>query len=77
MTKQRVLVSWIGGNDLKAVSGGEAGPILSTLKAVPVDNVQLLARIPRSALSPILRGSASRSMCQSRRITKNCLPPFI
>jgi hypothetical protein len=54
VTEQRVLASWVGGNDLKAVSGGEAGPILSTLKAVPADSVQLLYSYPAERVEPYL-----------------------
>ncbi|MBF7728586.1 sigma 54-interacting transcriptional regulator [Pseudomonas sp. N040] len=52
--KQRVLVCWVGGNDLKAASGGEAGPILSTLRTVSVDNVQLLCSYPTERVEPYL-----------------------
>ncbi|MCE4056144.1 sigma-54 interaction domain-containing protein [Pseudomonas sp. Au-Pse12] len=54
MIQQRVLVSWVGANDLKAVSGGETGPILSTLKAVPVESVQLLCSYPEERVEPYL-----------------------
>lgn len=52
--KQRVLASWVGGNDLNAISGGEAGPILSTLKALPTDSVQLLCSYPSARVEPYL-----------------------
>lgn len=52
--KQRVLASWVGGNDLKAVAGAEAGPILSTLNTVPVDNVELLCSYPAERVEPYL-----------------------
>ena len=77
VTKQRLLVSWVGGNDLKAVSGGEAGPILSTLKAVPTDSVQLLYSYPVERVEPYLAWLRNRSMCRSLRTMKNCLPPSI
>jgi len=54
VTKQRVLASWVGGNDLNAISGGEAGPILSTLKAIPTDSVQLLCSYPAERVEPYL-----------------------
>lgn len=41
-----MLISWIGGNDLKAMEGGEPGPILSTLRAVHFDSVELLCSYP-------------------------------
>lgn len=44
--KHRVLVSWIGANDLKAVIGGEVGPVRSTLSAVEFDSVELLCAYP-------------------------------
>lgn len=44
--RQSVLISWIGGNDLKAIEGGESGPILSTLRSVNFDSVVLLCSYP-------------------------------
>ncbi|MBX9756609.1 MAG: sigma-54 dependent transcriptional regulator [Pseudomonadaceae bacterium] len=52
--KQRVLVSWVGGNDLKAVAGVEAGPILSTLNTVSFDSVELLCSYPAERVEPYL-----------------------
>jgi transcriptional regulator with PAS, ATPase and Fis domain len=52
--KQRVLVSWVGGNDLKAVAGAEAGPILSTLNTVSFDSVELLCSYPAERVEPYL-----------------------
>lgn len=52
--KQSVLACWIGGNDLKAIAGGEAGPILSTLRSVPVDSVELLCSYPAELVEPYL-----------------------
>ncbi|PPC75049.1 AAA family ATPase [Pokkaliibacter plantistimulans] len=52
--KQRVLTSWVGGNDLKAVEGGGAGPILSTLNAVTFDSVELLCSYPPEDVEPYL-----------------------
>jgi len=37
-----VLVSWIGGNDLKAAAGGPPGPVLSTLRAGSFAKAELL-----------------------------------
>lgn len=50
----RTLVSWIGGNDLKATAGCEPGPILSTLQAVSVDSVELLCSYPSDRVEPYL-----------------------
>jgi len=52
--KQRVLASWVGGNDLKAVAGDEAGPILSTLNKVAFDSVELLCSYPAEIVEPYL-----------------------
>ena len=43
----KTLVSWIGGNDLKAVGGERSGPILSTLLNTDFDSVELLYAYPR------------------------------
>ena len=52
--KQLVLASWVGGNDLKAVAGAEAGPILATLNTVAVDKVELLCSYPAERVEPYL-----------------------
>ena len=52
--KQRVLASWVGGNDLKAVAGAEVGPILATLNTVAVDCVELLCSYPAERVEPYL-----------------------
>ena len=44
--KHKVLVSWIGASDLKAVIGGEVGPVRSALAAVDFDGVELLCAYP-------------------------------
>ncbi|UJJ31827.1 sigma-54 interaction domain-containing protein [Halopseudomonas maritima] len=45
-----VLVSWIGGNDLKAVAGGEVGPVLATLRAQRFARAELLCSYPEEEL---------------------------
>lgn len=45
-----VLVCWIGGNDLKAATGGLPGPILSTLRAAEFSRAELLCSYPRPEL---------------------------
>lgn len=52
--KQRVLTCWVGGNDLKAISGGEVGPILSTLQAASFDRLELLCSYPVERVKPYL-----------------------
>lgn len=52
--KQSVLVCWVGGNDLKAIEGEEAGPILSTLQSVPFDRIELLFAYPAARVEPYL-----------------------
>ncbi|NLY59510.1 MAG: sigma-54-dependent Fis family transcriptional regulator [Gammaproteobacteria bacterium] len=41
------MVCWIGGNDLKAATGGLPGPIFSTLRAANFSRVELLCSYPR------------------------------
>lgn len=50
----KTLVSWIGGNDLKAVGGEPFGPILSTLKHAEFDSIQLLYAYPPADVKPYL-----------------------
>ncbi|SFM86380.1 sigma-54 interaction domain-containing protein [Halopseudomonas yangmingensis] len=45
-----VLVSWIGGNDLKALAGGLPGPVLSTLRADSFARAELLCSYPSDQL---------------------------
>ncbi|UVM39524.1 sigma 54-interacting transcriptional regulator [Pseudomonas sp. B21-017] len=52
--KQRALICWAGGNDLKAVNGGEIGPIMSTLMAEKFDRVDLLCSYPPDRVEPYL-----------------------
>lgn len=57
--KPRVLVSWIGGNDLKAPSSKEEeghafGPVASTLKEQAFDAVELLYNYPEDQVRPYL-----------------------
>ncbi len=41
-TKPKVLLSWIGANDLKALEGKSLEPIASPLEAASIDKVELL-----------------------------------
>jgi len=52
--KHKTLVSWIGGNDLKAMGGEPSGPILSTLQSREFDSVQLLYAYPKSKVESYL-----------------------
>ncbi|MFD2645579.1 sigma-54 interaction domain-containing protein [Pseudomonas japonica] len=52
--QQRTLICWVGGNDLKASDGGEVGPILSTLRAVPFERLELLCSYPAERVEPYL-----------------------
>ncbi|MBN3172994.1 sigma 54-interacting transcriptional regulator [Pectobacterium brasiliense] len=57
--KPHTLVSWIGGNDLKATGSSEAydqalGPIAATLIAQPFDTVELLYNYPEHQVKPYL-----------------------
>ncbi|WNL42733.1 sigma 54-interacting transcriptional regulator [Halomonas sp. PAMB 3264] len=50
----KTLVSWIGGNDLKAVGHEPAGPIWSTLKNIQFDAVKLLYAYPYEQVAPYI-----------------------
>ncbi|WP_036239984.1 sigma-54 interaction domain-containing protein [Marinospirillum insulare] len=52
MTK--VLVSWIGANDIRSTTGEQVGPILSTLRNVPFDSVELLYSYPQEEVKAYL-----------------------
>ncbi len=57
--KLETLVSWIGGNDLKATGCSDAegqalGPIAATLKAQVFDRVELLYNYPEDQVKPYL-----------------------
>lgn len=52
--KQNVLLCWVGGNDIKALSGNAAGPVLSTLRAESFDQVELLSSYPAAQVEPYL-----------------------
>lgn len=52
--KQNVLLCWVGGNDLKALTGSDAGPVLSTLRAESFDQVELLSSYPAEKVEPYL-----------------------
>lgn len=52
--KQRLLICWVGGNDLKSPEGGEVGPILSTLRSASFDRVELLSSYPAERVEPYL-----------------------
>ncbi len=54
---KRVLVSWIGGHDLKSVGaeGVERGPLISTLAEQEFDQVELLFNYPEREVKPYLK----------------------
>lgn len=61
---RRVLVSWIGGNDLKAVGNGSSGPVLSTLKNEAFDSVELLYAYPRAEVEHYLSCIGIKGFCE-------------
>lgn len=50
----RLCVCWVGGNDLKASAKSEPGPILSTLKTISFDKIELLYSYPPEDVEPYL-----------------------
>lgn len=59
-TKPRVLISWIGGNDLKALDGQSLGPIAATIEASTFDIVELLYNYPEEQVQHYLAWLAER-----------------
>jgi transcriptional regulator with PAS, ATPase and Fis domain len=51
----RVLISWIGRNDLNSVFSDEQGPIISTLLAEQFDQVELLYNYPEEEVAPYVQ----------------------
>lgn len=50
----KTLISWVGGNDLKATADKSSGPIWSTLRSAEFDSVQLLYSYPQTEVAPYL-----------------------
>ena len=53
-TAPQTLISWIGGNDLKALNGQTLGPIASMLKVKEFDVIELLYNYPDDQVQPYL-----------------------
>lgn len=51
---KRILISWVGGNDLKASKTISLGPIAATLKAENFDELVLLYNYPKADVKPYL-----------------------
>jgi len=52
--KQKMLICWVGGHDLNALSGGSEGPVLSTIRVRTFDQVELLSSYPAERVEPYL-----------------------
>jgi sigma54-dependent transcription regulator len=52
---KRILVSWIGGNDLKGTEGTGRGPIFSTLSVQSFDRIELLYNYPAKEVKSYLK----------------------
>lgn len=51
---KRILVSWIGGNDLNSVASDQTGPILATIKTQKFDSIVLLYSYPENLVKPYI-----------------------
>ena len=51
---KRVLISWMGANDLKAVTGDQPGPIIDALANGDFDSAELLYSYPKTRVKPYL-----------------------
>jgi transcriptional regulator with PAS, ATPase and Fis domain len=60
---ERILVSWIGGNDLKSIDakGHNRGPIIRTLSEQNFDRVELLYNYPKREVKPYLNWLTSQT----------------
>lgn len=58
--KRQILVSWVGGNDLKAIDDHVLGPVATTLQTINFDAAELLYNYPESQVSPYLSWLAAR-----------------
>jgi transcriptional regulator with PAS, ATPase and Fis domain len=60
---ERILVSWIGGNDLKSIDakGHNRGPIIRTLSEQTFDRVELLYNYPKTEVKPYLNWLTSQT----------------
>lgn len=63
-SSQHVLISWIGGNDLKAIDGDQPGPIFSTLQSASFDAVVLLYAYQVDQVAPYLTWLADQAETQ-------------
>ena len=55
---KKILISWIGRTDLRAVAEGDSvglGPIAQAIRAVSFDQVLLLNNFPEAEVKPYLR----------------------
>lgn len=58
--KPRILISWVGANDLKALDGHTPGPIAATLEDAAFDVVELLYNYPEELVQQYLSWLAAR-----------------
>lgn len=58
---RRILISWIGGNDLRAIDSDRPGPIASTLKSESFDQLVFLYNYPEKEVKPYLDWLSTQS----------------
>ncbi|MBU2884992.1 hypothetical protein KO507_04330 [Gilvimarinus agarilyticus] len=68
INKDQVLITWVGGNDLKALDSAAAspGPIASALATLSVDAIELLYNYPDADVKPYLKWLAGRTQATIR-----------
>ncbi|MFS1425305.1 sigma-54 interaction domain-containing protein [Shewanella sp. 10N.286.48.B5] len=64
MSKQRLLVSWIGGNDLKMPEGHMSGPIWAMINSVEFDLIELIYNYSEDEVRPYLSLLSKQVQCK-------------
>ena len=76
MNKKRLLVSWIGGNDLNMLEGQMTGPIWTTIQAAKFDVIELIYNYSDDEVRPYVSLLSERVKCKVNARKANLLSPI-
>ncbi|BAJ01314.1 sigma-54 interaction domain-containing protein [Shewanella violacea] len=76
MNKQRLLVSWIGGNDLNMPEGQMTGPIWATIKSAKFDGIELIYNYSDDEVRPYVSLLSERVKCKINTRKANLSSPI-
>lgn len=76
MNKKRLLVSWIGGNDLNMPEGQMTGPIWATIKAAKFDVIELIYNYSDDEVRPYVSLLSERVKCKINTRKANLSSPI-